>query len=57
MRADVIETIKKTLEQTKNITILSLNVEDNILFGVYIADVRDSLSFLSLPESHFLQAI
>ena len=53
MRADVIETIKKTLEQTKNITILSLNVEDNILFGIYIADVRDSLSFLSLPESHF----
>lgn len=53
MRTDVIETIKKTLEQTKNITILSLNVEDNILFGIYIADVRDSLSFLSLPESHF----
>lgn len=53
MRTDVIKTIKDTLEETKNITVLSLNVEDNILFGVYIADVRDSLSFLSLPESHF----
>lgn len=53
MRTDVIKTIKETLEETKNITVLSLNVEDNILFGVYIAEVRDSLSFLTLPESHF----
>lgn len=53
MRTDVIKTIKNTLEQTKNITVLSLNVEDNILFGVYINDVKDSLSFLSLSKSHF----
>ena len=53
MRNDVISTIKDTLESSKDITVLSLNVEDNILFGVYVSEVRNNLSFLALPESHF----
>ena len=53
MRTDVIDTIKNTLEETKNIKILSLNVEDNILFGVYINEVREEISFLSQPKTHF----
>lgn len=53
MRTDVIDTIKNTLEETKNIKILSLKVEDNILFGVYINEVREEISFLSQPKTHF----
>ena len=53
MRTDVIETIKNTLEETKNITILSLNVENNIILGNYINEVREEISFLSQPKTHF----
>lgn len=53
MKREVALTIKKTLEDTMKITVLSLVPEDNILFGVYVNNVRDSLSFLSLPKSHF----
>lgn len=53
MRNDVLLVIKDTLEDAQNIKVLSLNVEDNIVFGVYVNDVRDSLSFLSLPKNNF----
>lgn len=53
MRTDIINTIKKTLEETKGITILSLNEDKNILFGIYINDVKEQLSFLSRPKTHF----
>ena len=52
MRTDVLQTVKDTLEQTKNIKVLSLFYEDNTIFGVYIVDVRESLSFLHLPLFH-----
>ena len=53
MRNDVLLTIKDTLEDAQNIKVLSLSVEDNIVFGIYINDVRDELSFLGLPKNHF----
>lgn len=53
MRIDIVNTIKKTLEETKDITILSLNEENDILFGVYINNVEGQLSFLSRPKTHF----
>lgn len=54
MRTDVIFTIKNTLEDMKDITTLSLNVDEHnkIIFGIYVNDIRNSLSFLSLPEEH-----
>lgn len=47
-------TIKNTLEDMKDITTLSLNVDesDKVIFGIYVNDIRNSLSFLSLPEEH-----
>jgi len=57
MRNDVIQTIKDTLEDSQDIKVLSLNVVDNILFGVYINDVKDNLSFLTLPKKHFQTTI
>ena len=53
MRTDIFLTIKKTLEDVQNITVLSMDVQDNIVFGIYITEVRDNLSFLSLPKRHF----
>jgi hypothetical protein len=53
MRTDVLLTIKETLEDAQNITVLSMNVEGNTVFGVYIREVRDNLSFLMLPKNHF----
>lgn len=53
MRIDIVNTIKKTLEETKDITILSLNEENNVLFGVYINNTKGQLSFLSRPKTHF----
>lgn len=53
MRNDVLLVIKDTLEDAQNIKVLSLNVEDNVVFGIYINNVRDSLSFLTLPKNHF----
>lgn len=54
MRTDVVLTIKDTLEDMKGITTLSLNTNDdeNVIFGIYINDVSNILSFLSLPEEH-----
>ena len=54
MRTDVILTIKNTLEDMKGITTLSLNTDDSekVIFGIYVNDIRNSLSFLSLPEEH-----
>lgn len=53
MKIETIQIIKETLEKAKSITVLSMSQDNNILFGVYINNVRDSLSFLSLPKSHF----
>lgn len=53
MRADIVKTIKETLEESNNITILALNEIDNVLFGVYINDVKEKISFLSEPKVHF----
>ena len=53
MRTDVLLTIKDTLEDVQKIKVLSMSVEDNTVFGVYINDIRDSLSFLTLPKNHF----
>ena len=53
MRTDVLLTIKDTLEDVQNITVLSMNVVDNTVFGVYIREVRESLSFLLFPKNHF----
>ena len=52
MRTDVLQTIKDTLEQTQNITVLSIYEENNVVFGIYVNDVRDSLSFLNVPPVH-----
>ena len=52
MRNDILLTIKKTLEDIQNITVLSMNVVDNTVFGVYIREVRDNLSFLIFPKNH-----
>lgn len=53
MRNDILLTIKDTLEDSQNIKVLSMNVEDNIVFGIYVNDIRDSLSFLGLPKNRF----
>ena len=52
MNKDVLFTIKNTLEDTINIKVLSLHKRDNIVFGIYVNDIIDSLSFLSLPQEH-----
>ena len=52
MRNDILLIIKNTLEEEKDLTILSMYAEDDTVFGVYINDVEKSLSFLSLPEYH-----
>lgn len=54
MRTDVVLTIKNTLEDMKGITTLSVNTNDseNVVFGVYINEIRNSISFLTLPEEH-----
>lgn len=53
MRTDVLLTIKDTLEDVQKIKVLSMSVEDNTVFGIYINDIKDSLSFLTLPKNHF----
>lgn len=53
MKNEILLTIKETLEDAQDITVLSMNVIDNVVFGVYISEVRDNLSFLSLPKKHF----
>lgn len=52
MRTDVLQTIKDTLEEAQNIKVLSIYEKDNVVFGIYINDVRDSLSFLQVPRVH-----
>ena len=52
MKNDILKTIKDTLEQSQNITVLSIYKEDNVVFGVYINDVKRSLSFLEVPPVH-----
>ena len=53
MRNDVLVVIRDTLEDVQGIKILSMYVEDNIVFGIYVNKVQDTLSFLSLPKQHF----
>lgn len=53
MRNDVLLTIKDTLEDVQKIKVLSMSVEGNTVFGIYINNIRDSLSFLTLPKNHF----
>ena len=55
MRNDVLETIRDTFEETKNINIQYLLVQqegDNeVVYGLYTNHVADSISFLHLPEN------
>lgn len=55
MRNDVLETIRDTFEETKNINIQYLLVQqegDNeVIYGLYTNHVADSISFLHLPEN------
>ena len=53
MRNDVLLVIKDTLEDVQNITVLSMNVVDNTVFGIYVREVKESLSFLNFPKNHF----
>jgi len=53
MRTDVLLTIKDTLEDVQKIKVLSMSVKDNTVFGIYINNIKDSLSFLTLPKNHF----
>ena len=55
MRDDILETIRDTFEETKNIHIQYLRVQqegDNeVVYGLYTNYVTDSISFLHLPEN------
>lgn len=55
MRDDILETIRDTFEETKNINIQYLLVQqegDNeVVYGLYTNHVADSISFLHLPEN------
>ena len=55
MRNDILETIRDTFEETKNINIQYLLVQqegDNeVVYGLYTNHVADSISFLHLPEN------
>lgn len=46
----VLKVIKDTLEESKQITILNIFVEDNDVYGIYLNSLEHSLSFLQLPE-------
>lgn len=55
MRDDILETIRDTFEETKNINIQYLLVQqegDNeVVYGLYTNHIADSISFLHLPEN------
>lgn len=52
MRNDVLLAMKKTMEEVEGLTILSLFAKGDTVFGVYVNDVEESLSFLALPKHH-----
>lgn len=55
MRDDILETIRDTFEETKNINIQYLLAQqegDNeVVYGLYTNHIADSISFLHLPEN------
>ncbi len=55
MRTDVLETIRDTFEETKDIHIQYLLVQqennDEVVYGLYTNRICDSISFLHIPEN------
>lgn len=56
MRTDILETIRDTFEETKNISIVYMLVQkesdsEEIVYGLYTNHVVDSISFLHIPET------
>ena len=47
---NILTVIKDTLEDSKQITILNIFIEDDDVYGVYLNSLEHSLSFLQVPE-------
>ena len=47
---NILTVIKDTLEESKQITVLNIFIEDDDVYGVYLNPLEHSLSFLQVPE-------
>lgn len=46
----ILNVIKDTLEESKNIKVVNIFVEDDDVYGIYLNSLEHSLSFLQIPE-------
>lgn len=47
---NILKVMKNTIEDTKNIQVLNIFINDNDVYGVYLNSLQHSLSFLQIPE-------